>query len=302
LGYIAVGATTAQSPIIETSTAPAPHHRLATATTVAENRGYKKAQVRFVHGGPGLFVAEFKAGSQQPFMVNLGNLHETNKRSLIEPGKPSAEGINHASQQWKRLSEPSSAGDVSIMAVSSKQLVDFPLYVDMDNTAHSGSGCGATAGSAIYWWYAEYKGYDKLRSVIGSYDWVDLADHLYEDMNSARWGTSSTSWADGMRIHANTHAGYKFTTQSVDSKANDYYTTFKSEINAGRPTGVYIGLTVGVDDDFEYHIMATYGYYHDTNVGIREVDVATGWGYESSFDYDYYRTYYPFSFMWVKPG
>ncbi len=65
----------------------------------------------------------------------------------------------------------------------------------------------------------------------------------------------------------------------------------------GNPTGVYIGIYFGYDDPFEYHNMAAYGYYENTNLGYREIEVATGWGYPSSFDYDYYRSRYAIHFM-----
>lgn len=303
LGFVVVGATRGHSPIIENSTGPVPHGRVAAAQQVAVNLGYVTTKMRLVHGGPTVFVAEFSDPTHPgPLYVNLANAKPMNKRYIQNPGIPTGEGRRIASEQWQRLTQGKPFGDVSILVVSSKQISNFPTGFDQSLTNHPDSGCGPTAGSAIYWWYAEYKGYPNLR-YQGSYDWLDLANHLYDDMDTGIFGTSPTEWAEGMQLHARTHSNYTFTSQAVNSSTGyyDYYSQFKSEINADRPTGVYIGLSLSYSDPFEYHIMPTYGYYHDTNLAYRQIDTATNWGYASSFDYDYYRSRYPIYFMWVTP-
>lgn len=303
LGFVVLGATREHSPIIENSTGPVPHSRLQSAQQIAASHGYAAGKVRLVHGGPTAFLAEFKDASHpEPLYVNLSNLKTIGKKYVQNPGTPSVEGRRTANEQWRRLTQGQAAGDVSVQVVTSRQISNFPTGFDQDLTDHPASGCGPTAGSAIYWWYAEYKGYPNLR-YQGSYDWLDLANHLYDDMDTGIFGTSETEWAQGMQIHAQSHSGYNFTSQAVNSSSNvtDKYSSFKTEINYDRPTGVYIGINFGYDDPFEYHIMPTYGYYHDTNVGYRQIDVATNWGYASSFDYDYYRSRYNIYFMWVTP-
>lgn len=304
LGFIVVGATREHAPILEHGTGVAPHDRLDAAREKAESMGYSPSKLRLIHGGPTVFLAEFGDGpDDEPLLINLLNLGVADARWSAEPeAMPAQAKVKHG-KQWTTLLSDSPSGDVTTQAYIEQTVANFPTGFDMDNTDNPNSGCGAVAGAAIHWFYAEHHGYEDLRTSVGSYDWADMANHLYGDMESAFYGTSATKFADGMLTHANTHAGYSFTTQAVDSTTSpDHWTTFKSEINNGRPAGVYIGLSSIRSDPFEYHIMAAYGYAEEIPLGYREVRVATGWGYASSFNYDYYRGRYSFYFMWVRPG
>lgn len=280
VGFVAVSADEVQPRIIEFSDGEAPQLRVA---QVQAKTGRSDAP-RLIHGGPATFLADFGGAlfdlkTLQPYAFARGPASE-----VFEPASEEA---------------PLEEGDVSIMIQVSKSIAYFPTTFDQSNLNSSSSACGPAAGATIAWYWSKQRGYSKLTS--GYSTWTSLGNHMRTDMGTAAWGTSVSGFVSGMKSHFNTHSSYAYSISSVDGKAYDYYASYKSEISNNRPAGVYVGLYLGHDDTYEYHWMPGYGYYEDTNVGHRGIKVATNWGYSDTIDYDYYRSRYAFSFVWIRP-
>jgi hypothetical protein len=300
LGYIVISATRDQTPVLEYGVGPAVNLSLPSAKKLAMQQGYDPSRYRLVHGGPTVFVAEFKDERHStPLYVNLTQNNLIDDTYVVEPGPMDQPSVESANKKWSDLDAKVSSG-IGIQALVEKEIANFPTTMDQSLTSHPNNGCGPTAGAAIVFWYAEYRGYPNLHRY--GYDWVTKADHLYEDMETSIFGTSPTKWASGMTLHANTHGGYNFSTQVVEASSTDRWTAVKTEIDLDRPAGVYIGLSSTNSDQFEYHIMPVYGYSEEVQFGMRHLKVATNWGYAGTFDYPYYKSRYPVSFMWVRPG
>ncbi len=77
---------------------------------------------------------------------------------------------------------------------------------------------------------------------------------LYSEMGTSSWGTTIYNWHSGMEIHARNYGGYHFQSNEI---TGDYWTGLTNEINAGRPLGMYFGLS---GSPYTYHFVAVRGW------------------------------------------
>lgn len=270
--------------------------------------GHEINDTKLINIGPFHYAIE-----ENNKLIELQTNKEADKSKVIKKKELSKELKEKYKEKWDKilnisLNENDNKSVVRIAAIFSNTISNFPTdfkIADME-PSYQNNGCGPTAGATIFWYWGHHSpNWQQWYNVVNGYIYrADLQNHMAVDMNTGVFGTTPFHYTDGMANHANYHSGYNFSYSTVNSSlgATDYYNTLKSEINSGRPTGVYIGFSSEYQYLFDYHIMAAYGYYENTNIGYSEVKVATGWGYSDSFDYEYYRAVYPIYFMTLIPS
>ncbi|WP_027414921.1 C39 family peptidase [Aneurinibacillus terranovensis] len=212
--------------------------------------------------------------------------------------KISVENKKKAKEKWagfleSKITKPQSV--ISPMDVYTNKDLSVRSY-NQAYSQNNNTGCGPAAAANIlnYW---DERGYTNLQSDNDRTNGINLMNHMFGDLQTSIIGTDPSAWAQGMKTHANSHSGYRFTTQNYTydaSLGSTFWGYMVNQINAGHPFGMFFPLN---SKPYSWHIVTCRGYYQ-SSTGSKSYHVNT-WGSDAWQDYDSIGNH---TLMFVIPG
>ncbi|PZD92890.1 hypothetical protein DNH61_25675 [Paenibacillus sambharensis] len=278
LGYIIAGANTNLNPVVKVGVGLPPTKELTAIGQELETKHNKKVKkATYLYGGPyALGVAiETMDGVHEKYDLLSKQKVSDFPRLSINPGNKMKTREEWVKAKSKLNTKTKQEPIFTTMVYNTDTISGMRSY-DQAKSNNNSTGCGPAAGANVLNYYDE-RGYDKLQSNTDRTDGVALMNHLFSDMGTSAIGTSAEGWANGIKKHANSENGYRFSTtvNYYDSSIDSYFwSQIKSFINNDRPFGVFYPLG---GSPYSWHIVTVVGFYEDIDSSYRTITVNT-WG------------------------
>lgn len=282
IGYMIVGANDNVSPVLTVGSGVFPADKILAGLQKFKDKekGSIVNNPEIIFGGPGIYGV--KASENKDTKTTTKVIDESGLD--ITDAFPNFESNPNAKNSWNKLLIPINGSSPLTQAVPSTSIVQ-PMGAsgsgdvnvrsyDQANSQSDVTGCGPAAGAMIlnYW---DERGYTNIQADSDRTDGINLMNHLFSDMGTTAIGTSQIGWTNGINAHANSHSGYHFSsyTRYYDSSLREtFWSEIKSEINSGRPVGMFFWLG---DSPYSYHIVPCRGWFEDYQYGDRMYHVNT---------------------------